>query len=364
MSRVINIIGNNAGNNAVTDGGRIKLRLFEQLLIKDENTVKIIDLFNWKFRFFKIISQIKKAIKNCEDIVIMAGPNGCRFIIPIVYKLNRKKKSRVIFCPVGIGTLDKIVRKIEPENLSSFLLDCNFSNKSDKRFEKYLSSFKYVVVENNVLKKCYEKFYKIKNVQVLQNFRVFEEHVLPKDITNEEKVLNCIFLSRVNETKGIQDLVEVLNEINNEKVFIHLDIFGDLQMTDNQKFISSLGKGIEYKGLIEQKDSYKILSQYDLFILPTKYHGEGTPGALVESLISGVPVLVSNYSQSNELVVENYNGYKFDIGSKKSLKEKLQFILSNKASLQKMRKNVIESSKQFIFEYIKDDFYKYIGGKE
>lgn len=364
MSRVINIIGNNAGNNSVSDGGRIKLRLFEQLLKEDGNTVKIIDLFNWKLRFFLIINQIKKATKKGEDIIIMAGPNGCRFIIPIVFKLNKKKKSRVVFCPVGIGTLDKIVRKIEPEKLSSFLLDCHFSKKSDKRFKKYLSEFKYVVVENNVLKKCYEEFYNLNNVHVLQNFRVFKEHVLSKKAVIGSKILNCIFLSRVNETKGIQDLVDVLNEINSDKVYIKLDIYGDLQMQDNQKFISSLGKGIKYKGLIEQKDSYNILKKYDLFVLPTKYHGEGTPGALVESLISGVPVLVSNYSQSNELVIEDYNGYKFDIGSKKALKEKLLFIASNRSCLEKMRKNVFESSKQFIFDYIKNDFYKYIGGKE
>ena len=87
---MITFIANNANNGLVSDGGRIKIRLYKDLLIKEGYKVNIIELDGWKKRVFNIIFQIKKAIKNRDRIVIMAGPKGCRKIIPLLNFLNKK----------------------------------------------------------------------------------------------------------------------------------------------------------------------------------------------------------------------------------------------------------------------------------
>ena len=358
----INIIGNNNSGEAVSDGGRIKIRLFQTLLLEENIDAGIIELNNWKKHFFRIIREIKHSLKNKEPIVIMAGPNGSRFIIPIVYHLNKKYKTRVVFCPVGIGTIDKIVRNMSPIQLTNFLLCKDFCGKKDKRFSKYLSSFSEVVLENTVLEECYKEFYSLKNTSVLTNFRVFDGEQNYK-LINSGSELHCVFLARVCLEKGILDLVECINQINKKSESkIYLDIFGDIQLKDDVTFFSKTNEYVKYCGVVEQNECYKLLSKYDLFVLPTKYHGEGTPGSLVESLIAGTPVLVSNYSQSKELIIEGYNGYLFEMNSLDDLKDKLNFILNNKNKLKGLRKNALESSKKFIYKNIKNDFLGKIGG--
>ena len=362
IQRNISIIGNNNSGGAISDGGRIKIRLFQSLLNEEGFKASIIDLNNWKMRFFAIIRKIKAAMKQKETIVIMAGPNGSRLIIPIIYKFNKKYKTRIVFCPVGIGTIDKVVKGFSKHELNDFLLCNDFHNKRDKKFSRFLSSFDKVVLENKVLENCYKNFYGINNTGVLTNFRVYNEEII-KINSQKNDNLRCIYLSRVCLEKGILDLVECVNDINKSSASkIELDIYGDIQLSNENDLYYQTNDYVRYKGVANQKDCYRLISNYDLFILPTKYHGEGTPGSLVESLISGTPVLVSNYSQSKELIKEGYNGYLFEMDSLTDLKDKLIMILEDKRALESMRANVLESSKNYIYKYIRDDFLKMIGG--
>ena len=328
--KVINIIGNNNSGNAISDGGRIKIRLYKSLLEEHGFKVNIIDLHNWKRRIFNILKKIKMAIHRGENIVIMAGPNGSRFIIPYVWRKNRRKNSNIVFCPVGIGTIDAIVRKLSNDKLNDFLLSRDFGNKKDKKFSKYLSSFKRVVLENKVLENCYRKFYGIKNTSVLTNFRVFDSQTSNTMFCDNN--LHCVYVSRVCIEKGILDLVKSVNDINqSSKDKVCLDVFGDIQLNEKDKeyFLNSTNDYVRYCGVIEQNQS-----------------------------------IVSNYSQSKELITDGYNGYSFEMNNSSDLKNKLLNILSDKSGLLSIRENVKESSKKFIFKYVKNDFYRLIGDAE
>ena len=87
----ITIIGNNAHGNEVYDGGRLKIRLYATVLKENGYDVNIIDLDGWKFRFLSVLKQIKEATKRGDTILIMAGPKGCRMMIPLVNKRNKEK---------------------------------------------------------------------------------------------------------------------------------------------------------------------------------------------------------------------------------------------------------------------------------
>ena len=110
MKRKIYIIGNNNNSQNISDGGRIKLRLFAKLL-SENNEVTIIDLSGWKKNILRVVYQIKKSIKEQSTIVIMAGPSGCRILIPIINYFNKKHKSKAVFCALGVGTIDKLIKK-------------------------------------------------------------------------------------------------------------------------------------------------------------------------------------------------------------------------------------------------------------
>lgn len=361
----ITIIGNNQNGRELSDGGCIKIRLYKKLLNENGYEVNLIDLSGWKFRMLTILGQINKAVKNGDKIIVMAGPNGCRYILPFVVKLSKKKSNEIVFCPVGVGTIDKFVRKMNPEKTNEFIKECKFEDLKDEKMGKYLKSLSAVVVENNILKRCYEQFYSLTNLFVVENFRVVGNIEIPDHkIYENDKPLNCVFFSRVHETKGILDLIKAVKKVNSSNSLIKLDIYGAMQLENQDEFYSLLDSNINYKGVVNSNESYKILSSYDLYCLPTKYYGEGTPGSLVESLVCGTPVLVSSYSQVDELIRDKENGFIFEINNLDSLIEALRDISLNKSVLQSISVNAKESSSKFIFKNIKNDFLRIFGGVE
>lgn len=362
--KVITIIGNNQNGMQLSDGGCIKIRLYKNLLEKNGYFVNLIDLHNWKFRFISILSRIKKSINRGDNILIMAGPNGCRLVIPFVEKRMHKKNNKVVFCPVGVGTIDKMVRHLNADEINNFILKCEFNNLDDSKMKKHLENLSYIVVENNILKNCYEKFYSLSNVVILENFRDIDIKSIPEhNKFNSKTPLKCIFFSRIHESKGIRELIDVVKDINKDKTLITLDIYGANQLPDKNELSKLIDKNISYCGVVDPRACYEILTKYDLFCLPTKYYGEGTPGSLVEALIAGTPVLVSSYSQVSELIENDYNGFIFDINNFSSLKEILLKIVDEKDQLTTKSKNAIESSKKFIYQFVEKDFLTYFGDK-
>lgn len=352
------IIGNNANGNPVTDGGRIKIRLFVELLSK-VSKVSILDLCNWKKKIFSIIREIKRAVNENDVILIMAGPNGCRQIIPLVNFFNQKMKKRVVFCGLGIGTLDKLVCKKSIEFTTSFL-NGDITLK-DNFMKKQLKKIDCILVENQTLLNCYKKTYAINNVFVLPNFRNTK---IKKRQYEQNDVFKIIFLSRVTENKGILDLVQCVKDLLLDKFSVKLDIYGELQLSKNNvvKFNSYLCDEIAYHGQVSPNESLEKIKQADLFCLPTKYNGEGMPGAVVESLIVGTPVLLSNYSQAKNIIQDGCNGILCNLNDINDLKNKLIYCYNNYELLKKISFQSQEYSKQFVFSTYENTFYNYILG--
>lgn len=358
------IIGNNAHGQTITDGGRIKIRLYAKKIVEEGAEVHIVDLDGWKKHILKTVLKIRKEIKICDRIIIMAGPNGCRKIIPIVNFFNRKKYKCIVFCPLGIGTLDVLINKLTPDQTNKFMTCENFFNISDDKMKKHLEKININVLQNEIIRKVYQQFYGLKNCYVLENFRDAE----PIANFSQRKGLNLIYLSRVNTSKGIFDLLEVVEEMNKDGLAVYLDIYGEIQLDENEKqcFAHFLDEShIFYKGKLGNNLVPKTINKYDIFCFPTKYHGEGTPGVLIESFFAGTPCLISSYSQANLFVEDNRDGFIFKINDKKDLKNKLIYIFNNKNILEKMRVEVLKKAARFTYNFNRETFISlFIGEKK
>lgn len=362
---MITFIGNNANKQIITDGGRLKMRLFIDLLKREGNEVGVIELDGWKKRFLSIISAIKHAIKRNDTIVIMAGPKGCRFIIPIVCHYNKKRKARVVFCPVGIGTVDKLVKNLPQAQIDDFINCRNFQGIKDEKMKSLLQKLDFVCPENDIQNNLYKSYYELKNTCVIENFRDID--IEEKKYSNSTQQLSIIYASRVKEYKGILDLMEVVTEINKQNSFkVKLDIYGDnqLQNENSDRFIKMLNDNISYFGAVPTDEVSKKIREHDLFCLPTQYYGEGTSGALVEALIAGTPALVSSYTQVNYLIENNKNGFIFKIGSKDDLKKRILEIMNNKSILKEIGISAQESARRFTYSYNRQTFLNIMVGEQ
>ena len=117
----------------------------------------------------------------------------------------------------------------------------------------------------------------------------------PKTKTKTPNVLKLIYISRITPKKNILFALKLLMHVKGKVIF---DIYGPIEdkyyWKKCQKIIERLPENIvvTYKGPVEQYQVTDVLSQYDLFILPTL--GENFGHVILESLNAGTPVLISN----------------------------------------------------------------------
>jgi len=154
-----------------------------------------------------------------------------------------------------------------------------------------------------------------KNISIVNNIPI-----APKNNFNIEKLnkLTLIYISLITEKKNLIFLLNTLSKIKNSTV--ELDIYGpikDVKYWDECKIIiTTLPKNIKvrYKGEVDPNEVTKVISNYNLFVLPTL--GENFGHAIFESLASGVPVLISDKTPWRNLETKNIG---YDLPLKESI---------------------------------------------
>ena len=176
--------------------------------------------------------------------------------------------------------------------------------------------------------------------------------------------IKCFYLGRIHPDKGINLIFNALNQINKGKIKYLVDFYGPIEKKYNNEFQDKINKYdfAEYKGILDlsKNKNYEILSKYDLFLFPTFWHGEGFPGVVLDSFISGVPVLASDWKYNSEIIKNNHTGIIFESKNLDSLIDSLNYIYNNKNLLPVLALNAYKESKNYKAEKIMEKIYKEI----
>lgn len=143
---------------------------------------------------------------------------------------------------------------------------------------------------------------------------------------------NCgkfIVASHLRESKGIQDLIEAVNLLPEEKKqFLKIDIFGEgpLEVTLKGKVKKyQLGQQIRFKGSSSRLP--ELFQQYSFLLQPT--YMECFSLSILESLAANVPVITTPIGGNPEIITPGENGYFFEPKNIFELKDLLQKALNN-----------------------------------
>ena len=139
--------------------------------------------------------------------------------------------------------------------------------------------------------------------------------VLPKkeaDLKDKKPgTLKVVFLSRISAMKNLDGALRMLQGVTGE---ISFHIYGPLEDMDYwgkcQGIIDTLPLNIQahYKGPIDHDEVAEVFSDHDLFFLPT--HGENFGHVIIEALVAGCPILISDRTPWRELEA---NGVGWDL---------------------------------------------------
>lgn len=340
-----------------------KIFLYQKSLEKMGYETRLFSTALPKYKIISLYKNFKNALKYGDSIFLMFGGNACRKLISPLLHLNKKYKKRLILCPFGTGPLNPLLRNKSVEFTNKFINELNFGYLNDKKVEKNLKKLDCVVLQNDVLNRCFASFYHLSNTKVLRNFREPDLN----ECNYNYKDRSIIFISRVVKEKGILDLMQIvdsINKVSNDKKLL-LDIYGEKKFEDNDNalFNSLLSNEIKYFGPIPNNQVQRIISEHAVSCLPTRHNGEGTPGFIIESLLAGVPIIVSSFSQVNSIVKDSYDSVVFNICDLDDLKNKLIDLIYDKKKINKYRENAFNSGKQYTFESNIHDIKLIVEGK-
>lgn len=160
-------------------------------------------------------------------------------------------------------------------------------------------------------------------------------------LTKSGENLRLVFLGHVREGKGIFVLLESLRSLGpREREAIHCDIFGPVYESVATRFEDELAKtkNATYGGVLSLEQAVPILRNYDAFVFPTYYQGEGHPGVLIEAMMAGIPAITTAFRSIPELVDDRVNGLLVAPQDSKSLTEAINTIYSDRQLLAEMAK--------------------------
>ena len=317
-----------------TGGQPVKSReLYYALLNKpNEFDVDFIETKNWKKKPFKLLASYFSKAKKSNSIIMLPAHNGL-FVFSFLLCLSKILWKKNIFYNVIGGWLVEKVAKY-------------------RRIARRLRLFDGIWVETNKMKEGLKQ-YKICST-VVPNFKSIEAVSIDEIICLETPPFHICYFSRVMREKGIETAIATIRRLNEEGVKYCLDIYGNVDYGYKDTFFELLKDCpdyIRYLGCADSRTSVSILKHYFVMVFPTFFYTEGVPGAIVDAMFSGLPVICSKWSNFDDVIDDGKTGIGYAFNDKDGLYAILKRIYNEPNIVNSMRKNCVEKSHQYTPEH-------------
>jgi glycosyltransferase involved in cell wall biosynthesis len=164
---------------------------------------------------------------------------------------------------------------------------------------------------------------------------------------NEEKV-TLLFCGRVGERKGVFDLIKAFANLPSPiKTRSKLILAGDGDIEQGKELVESLNlvNEVTFLGWVDSEQRDKLLSQADVFILPS--YNEGLPMAILEAMAWGLPIISTPVGGIPELVITNKNGFLVTAGDVEGLSQAMASLIDN----QELRLSLGENARETVIPF-------------
>lgn len=184
----------------------------------------------------------------------------------------------------------------------------------------------------------------------------------------KEGIFTFVFVGRLVGDKGINELVEAFEQLNEQYPDTRLILIGPEEQNLDPLLPETLSK-ITNKKNIEavgtQKDVRPWLLASDVFVFPS--YREGFPNVVIEAGAMGIPSIVTDINGSREIIIEGQNGTIIPSKNSTALYNAMKSFLTDPEKIARMSANarpLIASrfEQSFVRKCLKD-FYKEILNK-
>lgn len=343
MNKKIIFLGG-VGDKDTFGGEPTKNKHIIQALEKRGYTVKVVDTYQSRKKFWKLFKLPLFLLFNINSPLIISTSLGN--IYWLIKLLCHIKSKRPIYY-WGIGGLF-------PTQIEDGVFD-----------KQYFSIFKTIFVEGHKMKDLLNSL-GIHQVVVVPNFK--QINYLP-DISKKKtnKTIRFVFLSRIHPNKGVSlilDSVQILNNMGLDKKYT-VDFYGIVDPAYKKEFqsLSERNENVFYRGSLNllNNTGYDTLSEYDVMLFPTFWHGEGFPGVVIDAYIAGLPIIASNWNFNEEFVIDNETGIIINDKDIESLVTAMYTIITGKINIEVMAANCQKRALHYNAETVlNDNLFSYL----
>lgn len=243
-----------------------------------------------------------RAIKNYKNILeeshfdfIYAPSSVLDFVLfPFYLKITGKK--------IGWATnLANLVPAADPGNKVIRFLAWIFFQTSVLMLRKADLVFTPTPeIRNYLLKRGFPK------EKLIETSFAVENDLIEKARRSEEYATDALFVGRINETKGIFDMLKVLQIVKKKYSEFQLTILGEGDSITTEKFKKQIDKmdlrnNVIFLGYIAGQKKYDIIKSAICFWFLSVSRSESFGMALLEAVCSGVPAFAYNLPQFSRL---------------------------------------------------------------
>ncbi|SIQ77891.1 glycosyltransferase family 4 protein [Maribacter ulvicola] len=170
-------------------------------------------------------------------------------------------------------------------------------------------------------------------------FTTTENQLLRKKIGVSEKDVVLLYIGRLVNDKGVNELAQAFTKISASHNHVKLVMVGsdkgetDLLPEDTWNIINT-NDAIHYVG--HQNDVRPYLAMSDIFVFPS--YREGFPNVVLEAGAMGLPAIVTDINGSNEIIENNINGIIIPSKDTQALLNAMQLCIKNPEFLIKLSK--------------------------
>ena len=194
----------------------------------------------------------------------------------------------------------------------------------------------------------------INQARFFPNCRTKENAVQP--CKRDTEVLKLVFFSRICTEKGVNVIIEAFDSFDRQ---CSLDFYGEIATAFKEEFEDFLRMHpqIHYHGVYDavNGDVYQELNQYDVMLLPSRWMGEGVPGALVESKMAGITAIVSNWNFNKEVVLDGIEGIVLKTTDAENLVKAVNRLCNDQHMLQVLKDGAFASHKRYCIDTYKTE---------
>lgn len=145
-------------------------------------------------------------------------------------------------------------------------------------------------------------------------------------------------VARLEETKGIDYLIEAYSQLTEKFPQTHLCIVG---MGSQERKLQELTKRLNLNGRVTftgyKRNVHDYLHLFDIFVIPSLH--EAHPLVLMEGMGHGKPIIATNVGGIPEVIKNKWNGLLVPAANSSVLREAIEELLNNQELREQMSQN-------------------------